>query len=229
MKITRLFTTTLLILAPTFAYSDETPKEKTKSIAYVRILHAIAGAPSADFYFDDQKVSEKISFKTVTDYFQVPSGKTIIRMAAAGNEATLLDGSATFSRDGYYTIAPYGTMDKARLTVQNDLTSKSDEKQARIRVFHLAPGAPKLSFAFTSRQKPNIIKDLEYGEDTTKLIEPGTLIVQVGINNKVVYALPKVSLEAGKRYAVFAVGKLNLPGPQAFELIIQTMGSDEKM
>lgn len=227
MKFTRLFTT-LLILAPTFAYSDEAPGEKAKSIAYVRILHAIAGAPNADFYFDNQKVSEKISFKTVTDYFQVPGGKTIIRMTAAGNEATLLDGSATFSRDGYYTIAPFGTMDKARLTVQNDLTSKSDERQARVRVFHLSPGAPKLSFAFITNQKPNIIKDLEYGTDTTKLIEPGITVLQVGLKDKVVYEMPNVSLEAGKRYAIFAVGKPNLPGPQAFELLVQAMGNAAK-
>jgi hypothetical protein len=229
MKITRLFATTFLILAPTFAYSDEMPKEKAKSIAYVRILHAITGAPGADFYFDDQKVSEKISFKTLTDYFEVPSGKTTIKMTAAGKDAMLLDGRTTFSRDGYYTIAPFGTMDKAKLTVQNDLTSKSDEHQARLHVFHLSPGVSKLSFAFIVGEKPSIIKDLEYGEDTTRLIKPGTIMVQVGIGNKVLYEVPNIQLEAGKCYALFAVGKLNLPGPQAFELIIQTMGRDEKM
>lgn len=228
MKLTRLFATTLLILAPTFAYSNETPKEKTKSLAYVRILHAIAGAPNADFYFDDQKVSEKIAFKMLTDYFQIPSGKTTIKMTATDKRAMLLAGTATFTRDGYYTIAPFGTMDKAKLTVQNDLTSKSDEKQARLRVFNLAPDAARLSFAFINGEKPTIIKDLEYGEDTTKLIEPGTIMVQVGIGDKVVYEVPNVKLEAGKRYAIFAVGKLNLLGPQAFELLVQEMGGEAK-
>lgn len=229
MKLTRLFAATLLLFSPTFAYSDDAPKAKTKSIAHVRILHAIAGAPNADFYFDDQKVSEKIAFKTLSDYIEVPSGKTIIKMTAAGKDAMLLDGSATFTKDGYYTLAPYGTMANAKLTVQNDNTSKSEDKQARIRVFHLSPGASKLSFAFIAGQKPNIIKDLEYGEDTTKLIEPGTMIVQVGINNRVVYELPNVQLESGKRYAFFAIGKLNLPGPQKFEVLVQEMGGEEKM
>ena len=122
------------------AKSDETPKEKPKSIAHVRILHAIAGAPAADFYFDDKKVAEKVAFKMLGNYMEIESGKTVIKMTAAGNDATILEGTITFTRDGYYTIAPFGTMDKAKLTVQNDNTGKSDEKQARIRVFHLAPG-----------------------------------------------------------------------------------------
>ncbi len=213
------------------ANSDETPKEiKPKSVAHVRILHAIAGAPAADFYFDDKKVAEKITFKTLGDYREIESGKTVIKMTAAGSTATILDGTTTFSRDGYYTIAPFGTMDKAKLTVQNDNTGKSDDKKPRVRVFHLAPGAPELSFAFvsplTADKKADVIKNLEYGADTTKLIEPGALIVQVGIAEKVVYEVPNVILEAGKRYAIFAVGKPNLPGPQAFELLIQTMGAE---
>lgn len=201
---------------------------KQKSIAYVRILHAIAGAPAADFYFDDQKIAENIAFKTLSDYIEIESGKTEIKMTAAGGFATILSGLATFSRDGYYTIAPYGTMDKSKLTVQNDNTGKSDDKKARIRLFHLAPDAPDLSFAFLAPndKKPEIIKNIEYGADTTKLIEPGTLILQVGVNEKVVYEVPNVTLEAGKRYAIFAVGKLNVPGPQAFELIVQTVGGE---
>lgn len=219
-----------ICLSTPLAKSDEAPKEaKPKSIAHVRILHAIAGAPAADFYFDDKKITEKITFKTLGDYMEIESGKTIIKMTAAGNTATILDGTTTFARDGYYTIAPFGTMDKAKLTVQNDSTGKSDEKKARIRVFHLAPGASELSFALVSQlenKKPDIIKNLEYGADTTKLIEPGALLLQVGIAEKVVYEVPNVTLEAGKRYAVFAVGKPNVPGPQAFALLIQTMGSE---
>ena len=214
--------------------SAEAPKEaKPKSIAHVRILHAIAGAPAADFYFDDKKVAEKITFKTLGDYQEIESGKTIIKMTASENSALILDDTTTFTRDGYYTIAPFGTMDKAKLTVQNDNTGKSDENKARIRVFHLAPSAPRLSFAFVSptvspNTKPAIIKDLPYGEDTTKLIEPGTQILQAGIGEKMVYEMPNVTLEAGKRYAIFAVGKPNVSGAQAFELLIQAMGDESK-
>ena len=205
---------------------DKTKEAKPRSVAYVRILHAITNAPAADFYFDNDKVAAKMTFKTITDYIAVKSGKTIIKMAASENGATILDGTATFAKDGYYTVAPYGTMDKAKLTVQNDNTSKSDQNKARIRIFNLAPGAPELSFAFINGDKPDIIKDLEYGTDTTRLIVPGTLFVQAAIKGKVIYELPNVSLDSGKRYAIFAVGKLNLPGPQAFELLVQEMGSD---
>ena len=207
---------------------DKTKEPKPQSVAYVRILHAITNAPTADVYFDNDKVAEKMTFKTITDYIAVKSSKTTIKMAASENGATILDGIATFAKDGYYTVAPYGTMDKAKLTVQNDNTSKTDENKARIRIFNLAPGALELSFAFTNGDKPDIVKDVEYGTDTTRLIAPGTLIVQAAIKGKVIYEMPNVSLDSGKRYTLFAVGKSNLPHPQAFELLVQAMGGETK-
>ena len=206
---------------------------KPKGVAHVRILHAIAGAFPADFYFNGHKVAEKMKFKTLSDYLEVESGKTVIKMTGAGTAATIVDGTATFTRDGFYTIAPYGTMDKARLVSQNDNTGKSDEKKVRIRVFHLAPGASKVTIAVPAMRAGNriedgaldIIKNLEYGEDTTKLIEPGETTLQVRAGSKVVKVVPGVTLEAGKRYAIFAVGKPGIVGPQAFDVLIAPMGT----
>lgn len=212
------------------SYADTPAVTKTRSTAYVRILHAIAGAPAADFYLNDKKIAEKVTFKSLGDYREIESGKTIIKMTASGGLATILESSATFARDGYYTIAPFGTMDKAKLAVQNDSTAKNDEKKARIRVFHLAPGASELSFAFVPQfagdEKVDVIKNLEYGADTTKLIVPGTMMVQVGVGDKIVYEMPDVNFAAGKRYALFAIGKLQMTGPQAFELLVHGMGRE---
>lgn len=205
---------------------------KTKGIAHVRILHAIAGAPAADFYFDDKKFAEKIAFKTVSDYAEVESGKTVIKMTATGKDATLLDATTTFTRGGYYTISPYGTMDKAKLTVQNDETAKSDGKKARLRVFHLAPGLPQADVSFVSpffgEVPSSAINNVDYGEDSTKLIPPCEATLQLRVGKKFGLDLPRLALEAGKRYAIFIVGKPGVTGVQSLEIIVRPMGAPKE-
>ena len=222
MKRLTLSLSAILLITP-LAWAQTAAKEiKAKGVAHVRILHAIAGAPAADVYFDGKKVAENIAFKAISEYLDVESGKTAIKMTAAGKEATILDGAATFTRDAYYTIVPFGTMDKAKISSQNDNTGKSDDAKARIRAFHLAPGAPILDIVFTKgiADGADAIKNLEYGEDATKLIEPGAATLQVRAGTRVIAEVP-VTLEAGKKYAIFVVGKPAAAGAQAFDVLVK--------
>lgn len=206
----------------------KTAAPKVKGVAHVRILHAIVGAPAADVMFDGKKVAENVAFKTLSAYLDVESGKTAIKLTAAGKTDTILDGSATFTKDGYYTVAAYGTMDKALLTTQNDNSGKEDTAKARIRAFHLAPGIPDVEITTPSTRAKdgtsNVFKKLVYGKDMTKSVAPGKITLKVSADGKLLKELADVTLEAGKKYAIFAVGKAGGTGEQAFDVLVKPAG-----
>ncbi len=197
--------------------------KKEKGVAHARILHAVPDAPAADVWLDGKKVAENVAFKTISDYLQIDSGKTAVKLTSAGKTDTLFEGSFTASRDGYYTVAVAGMAAKMMLINQNDNTGKTAEKKARIRVFHLVPGAPAVDITTPSTRAKdgatNVIKKLEFGKDATKLVAPGKMTLQVRADGKVLKEMADVTLEAGKRYAIFAVGK-----PDSLELLVKPAG-----
>ncbi len=197
-----------------------------KGVAHLRILHAIADAPAADVFLDGKKVADNVTFKTISDYLPIDSGKTTVKLTPTGKTDTLFEDSFTATRDGYYTVAVYGMAAKPMMANQNDNTGKSDEKKARIRVFHLVEGAPAVNITTPSTRAKDgatdVIKKLEVGKDATKLVAPGKMTLQVRADGKLLKEMPDVTIEAGKRYAVFAVGK-----PDAIELIVAPMHSEE--
>lgn len=208
---------------PEAGKEKKTAAKKEKGEAHVRILHAIPDAPAADVYFDGKKVAENVTFKTISDYLLIESGKTAVKITPTGKTNTLFEDSFTASRDGYYTVAVSGMADKPMMVNQNDNTGKADEKKARIRVFHLVPGGPSVSITTPSTRAKDgasdVIKALEYGKDTTRLVAPGKVTLQVRADGKVLKEVTDVTLEAGKKYAVFAVGKLD-----AVDIIVKPMG-----
>jgi hypothetical protein len=208
--------------------TGEKKEAKPKGSAHLRVLHAVPDAGAADVYLDDKKVAENVAFKTISNYLPIDSGKTSVKLTAAGKADVLLEDSLTAAKDGYYTVAAYGTKDKALLTTQNDATGKADEKKARIRVFHLSPGAPPVDITTPSTRAKDgaadVIKKIEYGKDSTKLVEPGKITLQVRADGKIIKEIADVTLEAGKRYNIFAVGKAGATGAEAFDVIVKSAG-----
>ena len=66
---------------------------------------------------------------------------------------------------------------------------------------------------------------MTFGKDSTKLMLPGKITLQVRAEGKVLKEVPDVTLEAGKKYAVFAIGKPGGAGAQAFDVLIKPSGN----
>jgi Domain of unknown function (DUF4397) len=204
-------------------------EEKVKGVAHLRVLHAIPDAPAADVYFDDKKVATGAGFKTMSDYVSVASGKTVIKLNVVGKTEVLLQGEQLSSRDGYYTVVAYGSAAKPLLLVQNDNAGKVDTEKARLRAFHLVADAPEVDITTPSTRAQDgaadIFTKLAFGNDSTKLIKPGKLSLQVRSGNRVFKELPNVTLEAGKRYAVFVLGKVEGADAQNLDVIVKPSGN----
>ncbi len=180
------------------------PKVKraaARGTAYLRVLHAISGGPAADVYFGDVKIASGANFKTLSPYAALPSGRRVIKITAAGKTEALLSAPQTLTKDRFYTAVAYGAPDKPLLLVQNESTGKDIEGKARLRVFHLVADAPAVSVTTTSKRAKS-------GYATAmKTFAPGTLTLQLrGAGDKVLKET-SATLEAGKRHALFVVGK----------------------
>lgn len=207
--------------APTTPKTKKAPKPKdpntptkpktprVQGTTYIRVLHAVANGPSVDVYIDGGKKSENIGFKSISDYFGVPSGLRTISLKKAGTQEEVAMLKKTAMADKHYVVAAV-TMDaKPNLLMQNEETGKPNPAKASLRVYHLVPGAPAVQITTPSARGKDkmrtMLKDLEFGKSRSATLPTGTASVQVRLGDKLLKEVP-ATVEAGKRYAAFAIG-----------------------
>lgn len=226
---------------PQFAHAQDAAKPaakpaaktvKARGTAYVRVLHAIAGGPRVDVYVDGKKTLDDVAFKTISDYMAVPSGQRTFSINAATKTEALLTEKKNLVADKFYTVAATTTAGKPSFFVQNESTGKMKEGQAQIRVFHLAAGAPAVDITTPSTRKNAkggyariVPAGLAFKKTSSRQITPRTYTLQVRAGEKLLKEVPNVQVEAGKRYSVFALGKADGTGDQAFDVLVKTAGA----
>jgi len=205
---------------------------RVKGTAYVRVLHAVVGAPDADIYLDGKIVLTKVAFKDVSKYLPVTTGKHALKITETGKTDALLTGSASFNKDKFYTVAAFGEAgntdaSKPAFLNINESTGKetaSSKGKARVFVTHLAPGAPTVDITTPSKNKKgyaSFLTKVEYAKKRSKTAKAATTILQVRADGKVIKEIADVKLEADHRYSVFAVGKVGGEGDSAFDVIVK--------
>lgn len=216
----------------TAAKAKTTKQPRARGTAYVRVLHAIAGGPRVDVYVDGKKTLDDVAFKTISDYMAVPSGQRTLSINSATKTEALVSEKKNLVADKYYTVAATTTAGKPSFFVQNESSGKMKEGQAQIRVFHLAAGAPPVDITTPSTNKNAkngyariVPAGLAFKKTSSRQITPRTYTLQVRAGDKLLKEVPNVQIEAGKRYSVFAVGKADGAGDEAFDVIVKTAGA----
>ena len=181
---------------------------RVRGIANARILHAISSGPDVDVYVDEKKVLTAATYKSVSDYLQLSSGKHVIKITATGKNDVLLSENVSLSKDKFFTLAVYGTPEKPLLLRVNETTGKIAEGKARVFVVHLAQSPAVDVTTASTRTKAgyaSFLKAVAPGKSRAKTAAVGDAKLQVRADGKVVKEAD-AKIEAGKRYAVFAVG-----------------------
>lgn len=201
---------------------------RVRGTAYVRVLHAIMGGPRIDVYVDGKKTLDNIAFKTLSDYMPVPSGQRSFSINAATKTEALLTQKKSLVADKFYTVAATTTAGKPSFFVQNESTGTIKDGLAQIRVFHLAAGAPAVDITTPSTRKnakggyARLMSNLAFKKTkSNSRVTPKTYTLQVRAGDKLLKEVPNVQIEAGKRYSVFAVGKADGAGDEAFEVLVK--------
>jgi hypothetical protein len=191
---------------------DPNAKPRTPGVrgtAYVRVLHAIEGGPQVDVVVDGGKKAEGVEYKTLSDYLALPSGSRLFSIKKAGGDETLASIRKSVKADTYYVLAAATVEGKPGFVWHNEVTGKPNPARAALRVYHLAAGAPAVSVTSPSARGKNkmrtMIKELTFGQSRASTLPAGTATVQIRSGDKVLKEAP-ATVEAGKRYAAFAIG-----------------------
>ncbi len=203
---------------------------RTGGTAFLRVLHAMPGGPKVDVYDGATKVASGLSFKSISDYMEVKTGKSAFKVVGAGKtEPAIVSDSSSLVKGKFYTLAIMGKQAPTLMSINESNGIEMPDK-ARVRVVHLAPGAPAVLITIPSERAAAgytkfVAKPLEYGSVGSKTAKPMTTKLQVrSEDGKMIKESAEVQLEAGKRYSAFAVGEVGATGAGALDIIIKPVG-----
>ena len=230
MKKTLSFISSTLLIAGASIILGSCGKEDNivnpaKTFAKVMVVHASPNAPAVDLLVDNSKVNTTgLGFPNNTGYLNVESGKRNIKVNPTGTMTSVIAADLDFTRDKYYSIFAVDSVAKiAPLVITDDLSTPATGK-AHVRFVHLSPNAPAVDVAVASSGAVVFgnKKFKEYTNYTPLDAGDYNLDVRVAGTSTVALVLPKITLEAGKIYTVFAKGFLGATGVQALgaEIIV---------
>ena len=185
--------------------------------AQVRVLHASPDAPSVDVYLDDAMVDAltNVPFGTISDYLTIPAGEHNIKVYATGdNTMPVIDATATFETNTWYTVAATGAVADIAPAVFVDDPALTEES-ALVRVIHLSPDAPAVDVAPDGAAPADaVVKGLEFPDATDYLALPPAsydLEVRLAGTTDVALQLDPIEVAGGSAYTVFAIGSAGNP------------------
>lgn len=192
------------------------PNKVTSANAQVRVVHAVANGPAVDVYLDggSTPVLRDVPFFAASEYLSVPAGAHSFRVTQAGQSATLIGPvNVTLEPGKAYTVVARGNAQDLTTPLGADLVfddlSSPAPGTAKVRVFHLSPGAPPVSLVLNGLAVPSVT--VSYGSATPYLQ------VATGVNSLAAvvasgpsagaYALrlPNVEMFGNAIYDVFVV------------------------
>jgi hypothetical protein len=216
------FMTTLLTigLAAHTQLATAAPAAKTKTkttvpagTAHIRLLQAVPDGPALKVDLNDKTVSNNLAVDTVSNYFDVPSGKCHIVFTGADGKTKVWNSTRTVKPDVYYTAAIYLNEGKTSLKLQDESTSKITAGKARIYFYNLSPDAGDLNITVASKRAKagyaSWLKNVHAGSAHSKSATPGDFTLQIRQGEKVIKEIPNFKVAAGQRSSVFILGKVS--------------------
>jgi apolipoprotein D and lipocalin family protein len=164
------------------------------SVASIRFIHNVYGAPNVNIYLNDKPVALNLSYKDITGYLTVRSGDKKLIVKLSGTDTVLVSESIVLPKNSSTTSIILG--DVKDLATIKAMLYRDDLKcpkpgNAHLRFIHGAFGAPAVD-VYANNTK--IFSDVKY----TKTGIPTYLPVQVG----------KVSIPGGNPYLVIVEVKV---------------------
>ncbi|WP_439025540.1 DUF4397 domain-containing protein [Haloarchaeobius sp. DT45] len=172
----------------------------------VRIGHCSPDAPAVDVFVDDEKVAADVSFKTVSDYMELPAGTHDIKVCPAGKpDQPVIEKSLDLEGDHEFTVLAIGDLANIETLVLND-DNEEKENAGRVRFVHASPDAGNVDVAFDGAK---LFTDMPFGKaGAYASVDAGSYEFQVmpASEDEPVLAEP-ITVEEGKTYTAFAIGK----------------------
>ena len=184
------------------------------SLARVRFLHAVPGAPSVDVYLDGKMVAMNLGFGRVTPHLSVPGGdhQVTLRQTGLGMDAApLIEVAVPLAPDFAFTVVAQGAPGAFEAALYEDILDELQPGMARLTAINTVSDAPPLD-VLTSEGGP-LLQGISYG------MQFGTINIPTGTQDLVmapaggapesaIAQIGPVSLQSGTLYTFVALGTL---------------------
>lgn len=179
--------------------------------ALVRVINTVPGATSFDIFADDQKVFDRVPFKSVTPYRELPDTRHTFRVRPAGQDTAqpVAENSEGLSGGKHYTIVVMpDTNNKTTLYVLNDNITTSPAEKAEVRLIHASPDAGEVDVVDKQGNK-KLFSGVNFEKETRYVdVDPmkTTLEIRAEGQDKAMLMVPNANFEKGKFYTIIVTG-----------------------
>lgn len=185
---------------------DDDPVVNSESS--VKVIHAIPGTGSVDFYLNGTKQNASaISYGESTGYVSTSNGDLTAVFKTSADNNTILSAPVTFD-NGNYSLFATGLASNNSLTtllVEDDLETPSSGK-ARVRFVHVSPDAPTVNVLGND----SLWAANRTYKSATEFFEVTGGTYTIKLNNSTdgttAYTSSTITLAAGKNYTLVAEG-----------------------
>jgi LPXTG-motif cell wall-anchored protein len=200
LVITVVLVLSLALVTSALAQSD---------MARVRVVHASPDAPAVDVWVDGNVAFSNAPFTGITDYAGLDAGSYQVQVTPTGEtEPVVIDATLDLAGGTDYTVVAVGLLADIEPLVLVDNNSAPAAGKAHVRFVHASPDAPAVDIAVADGG-PVLFPNVPFkGIGDYLPVDAGTydLEARVAGTDTVALSVPRVQLDEGTVYTIFAMG-----------------------
>ena len=214
-----------MFVCPYFAHRTHYRMPQTAPVSYIRFLNASPNSPAVDVYLNERLLFRNLTYKSFSNYINIPYGTYNIRVFPAGSvQNPIIDETLPIPAEKIFTIAAVDRYPNISLLPIEDIRRPRIPNRSLIRFINLTSDSTELDLALSNG---NILfPNVSYKEITEYIpINPGvyTLEVNTSDSHSRVLHVPNVRLTPNRFYSIYSVG--NLSGSPGIQVLIPLDGN----
>lgn len=213
----RLVSSLVLLLLFGSGVAGARPRDGT---ANVRLVGGLPTKTWLDMSLDGQPVFKDLEYTDVGDYEATDAGTRLLRITPKGGGDPVVEGEIELASDTDYTVAVAGTEEEVEAFLYEDDNTAPEPGEARIRLLHLAHGAPALDVVAGDTA---LWENVAYGDPGEYIrLEEGRFNLEVREAGTDTVLLPAddLTVTAGSVYTLFVLGRVD--GEPPLVLLLST-------
>ncbi len=179
------------------------------NLARVRVVHASPDAPAVDVWANGTVAFSNAPFKGITAYAALPGGVYNFQVTPTGaTEPVVINISPDLRAGVDYTVVALNTLNSIETIILEDNNARPAAGKAHVRFVHTSPDAPAVDIAVAGGG-PVLFSGIPFkGVGAYLPVDAGVydLEVRVAGTNTVALSVPRVALNEGTVYTIFAMG-----------------------
>lgn len=180
--------------------------------SYLRVLHAVPKGPKVDIFVDSKKMIDDVAYSgDPTKYVRLPAGFHRFSVVENYPRRVLFSTTRRTGLNRFYTMAVVGSETRPVFRLLDDTSGTTHPRRARLSIAHLSATTGPVDIIARSKNLGRwvtLTRGLRYGQTRTFLLVPGSYQLFVRSRGTVLKSIDGVDLQAGRRYAAYALGRV---------------------